>query len=70
MTQIITEYHLSEKEELYQTWKHYEELLNEELIAPSHLYNAVKINELRKKANSYRRSWEEYCKSSMINLKG
>ena len=43
MTQVITEYHLSEKDELYQTWKHYEELLSEELIAPSHLYNAVKI---------------------------
>ena len=39
LKQSLNEYHLSEKDELYQTWKHYEELLNEQLIVPSHLYN-------------------------------
>ena len=66
MTQVITEYHLSEKDELYHTWKHYEELLSEELIAPSHLYNAVKIKELRDKAHLYKQEYERYQSSSVL----
>ena len=66
MTQVITEYHLSEKDELYQTWKHYEELLSEELIAPSHLYNAVKIKELPDKAHLYKQEYERYQSSSVL----
>ncbi len=64
LKQSLNEYHLSEKDELYQTWKHYEELLNEQLIVPSHLYNAVKIGELRQKVNYYRTEYNGYVNDS------
>jgi hypothetical protein len=51
---------LSEKDELFQTMRHYEELLNEELIVPSHLYNAVKIKELREKFHYYKAEYNGY----------
>ena len=49
---------LTEKDELHQTIKYYEDLLTEELVVPSHLYNAMKIKELREKIwrNSFNKS--------------
>lgn len=51
---------LSEKDELYQTIRHYEDLLSEQLIVPSHLYNAVKIKELREKLYYYKAEYDGY----------
>ena len=45
---------LTEKDELHQTIRHYENLLTEELTVPSHLYNAMKIKELRDKLHHYK----------------
>ena len=57
---------LTEKDELHQTIKHYEDLLTEELTVPSHLYNAVKIKELRDKAHLYKQEYERYQSSSVL----
>ena len=51
---------LTEKDELHQTIKHYEDLLTEELTVPSHLYNAVKIKELRDKLHYYKAEYNGY----------
>jgi len=51
---------LSEKDELHQTIRHYEDLLSEQLIVPSHLYNAMKIKELREKLHYYKAEYDEY----------
>ncbi len=51
---------LSEKDELHQTIRHYEDLLNEQLIVPSHLYNAMKIKELREKLHYYKVEYDGY----------
>ena len=51
---------LSEKDELYKTMKHYEDLLTEELTVPAHLYNAVKIKELREKLHYYKVEYNGY----------
>ena len=55
---------LSEKDELNQTIKHYENLLTEELTVPSHLYNAMKIKELRDKLHYYKVEYDGYVNGS------
>ena len=49
---------LTEKDELHQTIKYYEDLLTEELVVPSHLYNAMKIKELREKLHHYKAEYD------------
>ena len=55
---------LSEKDELYQTMKHYEDLLTEELTVQWHLYNAMKIKELREKLHHYKAEYDGYVNGS------
>ena len=55
---------LTEKEELHQTIKYYEDLLTEELVVPSHLYNAMKIKELREKLHYYKAEYDGYVNGS------
>ena len=55
---------LTEKDELHQTIKHYENLLTEELTVPSHLYNAMKIKELREKLHHYKAEYDGYVNDS------
>ncbi len=55
---------LTEKDELHQTIKYYEDLLTEELVVPSHLYNAVKIKELREKLHYYKAEYDGYVNDS------
>jgi hypothetical protein len=62
--QVITEYHLSEKDELYQTWKYYEEELQEALSVPSSLYDVVKIQKLREQIEHYKEEYYGYVNSS------
>ena len=62
--QVITEYHLSEKDELYQTWKYYEEKLQEALSVPSSLYDVVKIQKLREQIKHYKEDYYGYDNGS------
>ena len=55
---------LTEKDELHQTIKYYEDLLTEELVVPSHLYNAMKIKELRDKLHYYKAEYYGYVNGS------
>ena len=55
---------LTEKDELHQTIKYYEDLLTEELVVPSHLYNAMKIKELRDKLHYYKAEYDGYVNGS------
>ena len=55
---------LTEKDELHQTIKYYEDLLTEELVVPSHLYNAMKIKELREKLHYYKGEYDGYVNGS------
>lgn len=55
---------LTEKDELHQTIKYYEDLLTEELVVPSHLYNAMKIKELREKLHYYKAEYDGYVNDS------
>lgn len=55
---------LTEKDELNQTIRHYENLLTEELTVPSHLYNAMKIKELRDKLHYYKAEYDGYVNGS------
>ena len=47
--QVVHEYHMSYKEEMRQTWQHYEKELKEALTKPSHLYDAMNILKLSEK---------------------
>jgi hypothetical protein len=51
---------LSEKDELFQTWKHYEKELQEALSVPSHLYEAMKIQKLREQVQYYKKEYDGY----------
>ena len=55
---------LTEKDELHQTIKYQEDLLTEELVVPSHLYNAMKIKELRDKLHYYKAEYDGYVNGS------
>tara|TARA_B100001013_G_C24573199_1_gene427475 strand:+ start:547 stop:753 length:207 start_codon:yes stop_codon:yes gene_type:complete len=61
---VMTEYHLSEKDELYQTWKYYEEKLQDALIVPSHLYDVVTIYQLREQIKYYKEEYYGYDNGS------
>ena len=55
---------LTEKDELHHNIKYYENLLTEELVVPSHLYNAMKIKELREKLHYYKAEYDGYVNGS------